>query len=680
MRKFQRLLPIVVILLVAFLLRTYRLTEIPPGLTHDEANHGREAMGILAGNLALFFPLNYGSEPLYSYTVAGHMLLLGKGPLALRLVNVFFGLLAISATFLWGKIAFDRRLAWFAAAIMALSFWSLASSREALRAGMMPFFTAGAMIFFWLLLQRSRTKAAEAASGAGEESGRPAGKRHTSPSPFLLAAGLTVCLTAILYNYLAARVLWLTFPIFLLYLGLFHRSRLRRVWLPTAISLAATALLVTPMFLYLQRNPQAQTRLQMFGGTLQDLLQGNVAPLLEKAAGALLAFFWPGHGDQFLAYNIPGRPVFEPLSALLFLVGVAVCLWRWRRPKYAFLLTWFIVGIAPSLITGATANTTRNVGALSTTFLLPALGFVTMARIAQNRIGRQGRRVAVIVAGLWLIFAGWNTVRDYFVQWGQSPDVRAAYQHTLVEALSFLEQSESEDPVVISSVRPGAAHNPSIALVTSPQPADRRWVDARRAIVFPRGGAAQLVVLSEAPLHPAFGDWTRQLQTVTLGPDDLDPSFTLYRLERPQRLPGDPEPVPFGGDRAAMMLLGSGWLSDGTRAGETAQLMHVWRVVDPLAVGPLHQAIQATDVVLFTHVLDGSGQILAQEDRSDAPSWDWRAGDVVVQIHEIRVPPETPAGRYRAMVGLYDRQTVQPLPLLETGQPRAEVDPLNVMP
>ena len=60
--------PIVLILLVAFALRVWNLTGIPPGLTHDEANHGREAIGILNGVLLYFFPLNYGSEPIYSYT------------------------------------------------------------------------------------------------------------------------------------------------------------------------------------------------------------------------------------------------------------------------------------------------------------------------------------------------------------------------------------------------------------------------------------------------------------------------------------------------------------------------------------------------------------------------------------------------------------------------------------
>ena len=72
------------ILLLALALRLFRLNEIPPGLTHDEANHGREAVEILDGVLRYYFPLNYGSEPLYSYTVAGSMALMGENVYALR--------------------------------------------------------------------------------------------------------------------------------------------------------------------------------------------------------------------------------------------------------------------------------------------------------------------------------------------------------------------------------------------------------------------------------------------------------------------------------------------------------------------------------------------------------------------------------------------------------------------
>ena len=150
MRKFLILIGLILLLALAF--RLYRLTDIPPGLTHDEANHGREALEILDGVLRYYFPLNYGSEPIYSYTVAGSMALLGENLFTLRLVNVLFGLAAIVATAVWARQAFDKATALVGAGLLAVSFWPLASSREALRAGMLPFFMVLAVWFFWQIV------------------------------------------------------------------------------------------------------------------------------------------------------------------------------------------------------------------------------------------------------------------------------------------------------------------------------------------------------------------------------------------------------------------------------------------------------------------------------------------------------------------------------------------------
>lgn len=661
----------VIILLVAFFLRVHLLGEIPPGLTHDEANHGREAIGLLAGNLALFFPLNYGSEPLYSYTVAGLMGLVGRGLLALRLVTVYFGLLALSATYLFGRLVFGRRVGWLAAALMAISFWPVASSREALRAGMMPFFSTGAMVFLWLLFSRARARV-----GAG-------GRISVSGSDWPLAAGLALCVAAMLYNYLAARVLWLVFPLFLLYLGIAHRGLLRRLWPAVVAALGISALLATPMFLYLRQHPEAQTRLQMFGGVLGDLLQGNLRPLLETAGGALLAFGWPGMGDQFLAYNIPGRPVLTPLTALFFVLGVGICLWRWRKPRFALLLFWFFVGVTPSLLTGATANTTRNVGAMPATFLLPAIGFMFLAqRLANKR--DVFRRVVPLVAAAWLALVVWSTVSDYFVRWGQAPEVRAAYMHTLVEQLAYVKVKAQSEDVIVSSLLPGPAHNQSIGLVLAPERRDLRWVDARYALVAPPASEATLLAPAATPLHDAFQEWAEPLETVRLRDDDLNPSFSVLRLTIAKSLPARESAVPFGESEAAVSLIGSRWLTPQVRAGETAELLQVWRVDDASAVGPRVAAIDGSDVVLFTHVLDDAGQILAQADRLDAPSSTWQTGDVVLQVHHISIAADATPGTYTAVAGLYDRASGQPLPVLGADgrwdDTRATVDSLNIIP
>ncbi len=673
--RFHRLSPVKrnallgLILLGAFLLRSRVLASAPPGLTHDEANHGREAIGILQGHVALFFPLNYGSEPLYSYTAAALMALMGRGLLALRLVNVYFGLLAIAATYTFGRLAFDRGVGLLAAALMAICFWPLAASRQALRAGMMPFLVVGAVIAFWVLLRRAR-----AGPGPGLQRLWPA------------AGALSLCLAATLYNYLAARVLWLLFPLFLVYLALQRRQLFRRVWLPVTAALLLTALLAAPMFFYLQQHPEAQTRLQMFG-VLQELRQGQLAPLLQSASKAMLAFVWPGAGDRFLAYNLPGRPTLTPLTAIFFVLGLAFCLWRWRRPAYAFLLLWFFVGIIPSLLTGATANTTRNAAAMPATFLLPAVGLAALAQSVRQRWKgnvRQGRWLLALFLGAWLGLTIYSVTGDYFRRWARAPEVRAAYMQTLRRQLGYLQARPSSAPPILSSELPGPAHNQSIGLVLQPDLRDVRWVDARSALILPREPGSLALIPSSTPLHTIFTPWLTPQETVRLRPDDLDPWFIVYTLRQLPPLPQQQEPASFGLDGPALILEGSRWLTADARAGEAAELLLVWRVQDARGVGPYHAAIDGSDVVLFTHLLDGSGQIVAQDDRLDAPSSSWQSGDLVLQVHRLALPARLPPGVYTAVAGLYDRATQQPIPVVgEQGRwdaTRARVDLLNIKP
>ncbi len=635
-RMWKRVGLILLILLLAFGLRLAALTSLPPGLTHDEANHGREAIGILDGILLFYFPLNYGSEPLYSYVVAGFMALLGEGLLALRLVNVMAGTAVIAVVYAWANRAFDRRVALVTAVLLALSFWPVATSREALRAGLLPLFMTLAVWFFWRLFER-----------------RSLVIGHSS-----LVIGFGVCVAVTLHIYLAARVAWLLFPLFLLYLLLAHRPAFWRMWRPTLAGLLLAALLVLPMFLYLERYPYALTRLDMLDRPLNDLQQGNWQPMARNVAGALLAFVWPGQGDQFLAYNIPGRPVFEAVTAVFFLIGIAVCLWRWRRPSYAFVLLWFGVGILPSLITGATANTTRNLAALPAVFILPAIGFWATASWFMKRWPRYGQVVTAVTLTLWLLWVGATTINDYFIRWGQSPDVRGAYQQNLVAALAYLDGREINGPVLLSTVYPGPAHDPSIALVLAGN-ADFRWSDARYALVLPGGQETLAVIPTSTPLHPAFAALAQPQQTIQLRPDDLDPSFTLVELAALEMGEWDTA-VNFND---ALTLRQARWLADSVTPGGAAELLTIWQVQDPARVGPIVPPAFTTDVVLFTQVLAADGRPLAQRDSLEAPSWGWQPGDVILQIHTIPIPTDTLPGEYPAIIGMYDRASGARLPV-----------------
>ena len=127
----------------------------------------------------------------------------------------------------------------------------------------------------------------------------------------------------------------------------------------------------------------------------------------------------------------------------MFILGLGVSLWRWRNPAYAFLIIWFVVGILPTLVTGPTANTTRNIGVMTAVYTLPAIGFIFIKVWLTNRWGQKAAQLAGILGIIWILFIAAVTVRDYYGRWAQDPKVQDAYQGNLVRSLDYLDSLEA---------------------------------------------------------------------------------------------------------------------------------------------------------------------------------------------------------------------------------------------
>jgi hypothetical protein len=650
---------LLLILLLAASLRFYHLGAVPPGLTHDEAGHGHDALAILHGARPIYQTVGYGREPLYDYLLAGWMGVAGTTIPMLRLSGVLLGLGTLLVTFAWVRLAFDEITALAAVALQAASFWSLATSRQVLRSSLLPLLFTAAVYFYWRAIYG------------------PAGVRGDEKRGGLRweVAGVGLALGASLYTYIPARVLWLAFPLFLAYLALFHRPIGWRVVLSTLIGVGAGLLLAVPLFAYLQAHPHLERRLGMLSGPLEALAGGNPAPLLERMAGYGASFFLPGRGDDFLAYALPGRPVFDLLTGALFLAGLVWCVARIRRPACGFALVWLAAGISPSLLTGATASTTRSIAAMPVVFLFPALAFAAARRRAAARWGGAATWGVELAFAALVLVTGWSAARDYFVSWGRSAEVRAAYQHTLVEEARVLDARPEVALAALSSLYPHAPHDPYVfELGLQRDDLATRWFDGRRALVLPDRPSACLLAPSGAPLAPYFADLPglHEREVVHLRPDDLDPFFIVYdwepragRAALQARLAASPAeralPVNFGD---AFELLGY----ELRVVGREVEVTTLWRVLDPIPLRPSDLSIVEQDVTLFVHVLDEAGHVVAQEDRLDAPAWDWQAGDLVAQIHRLSLPSERPPGELSLHVGAYRRLDGRRWPVLADGE------------
>ncbi|MDJ0755172.1 MAG: glycosyltransferase family 39 protein [Ardenticatenaceae bacterium] len=622
--------PILTILLLAYGLSVVGLSDMPPGLTHDEAAHGWEALQVLGGEFRYYFPLGYGREPLYAYLLAGTMKLIGVSPFTLRLVIPWAMIYALAGGYSWSRREFGRPAALLTSAFWAVGFWPIAVSRQALRSGLLPLLLVLMAIGVTLAL-------------------KPAAKRKT-PS-WQISAILALTGGLMLHTYIAARVLWILPLLFWLALWIVDRDRARISARPLLLGTLGGLVLGAPLMIFLQLNPGLESRLDMLSRPLTALLDGDVWPLVNNSWASLKALAWPGAGDYFLAYNIPGRPTLEITSALLAVLGLGVVLWRWRQPPYLYLLLWLGVGLAPSLITGPTANTTRNIGALPPLYALVGIG----GWVLIQRLPRGWWRPAVGV--ILITAAAGQSSRDYFAVWQTSPDVRAAYQSTIIAALDEIEQTIPPDqPLMISSVYPGPAHDPLIGdLVLGAGDRPLRWVDARRALLFPAGNAVEAFVPSAADLHPLFASWSTVKSQTNLPAGELDPLITHYQIAPPP-LDNVNALAEFEG---AITLLSAEWLADNVPPGGVAEMMTVWQIESP-AVWPA-AADRAPDLAIFVHVLADDGEIFTQEDRLDAPFSTWRSGDLLVQIHQLYLPPETTPGDYRGRLGMYERGSEQRL-------------------
>ena len=101
----------VLILLVfaVVMLRFHRITELPPGLHVDAGANGADALEVLQGRHALFFPeKNNGREWLGIYPIALTVSLMGRTELAVRLPTILAGVSAIFAVFWLGRLLFGK--------------------------------------------------------------------------------------------------------------------------------------------------------------------------------------------------------------------------------------------------------------------------------------------------------------------------------------------------------------------------------------------------------------------------------------------------------------------------------------------------------------------------------------------------------------------------------------------
>jgi len=443
---------LVLILLLAGLLRLWRLSEVPVSLFGDELDVGYQAYSILKtgrdyyGN---YMPLHFHSlaewrTPLYLYSVVPTVGLFGISPLGVRLPAAIFGILGVYVFYLLTKELFeDERFGLLSAFVLAISPWHIQYSRAAFEVTQLLFFLILGLFFFFKALKNGRW--------------------------LWLSA---VCFSLTPWVYSTAK---LFVPMLILFLVV--------VWWKDLLGLKGKYLLRSAVVFVIVGGPMVYSVL--FGGAAQRFgyvsvftnpstehevgvarlndaqMRGErgtgISPRIDDRALHNKYVYWGENlisnyfrafsteflfisGDPNLRHSIKGMGQLYRVEAFVLLLGL---IWfftsKIEKKKKLLIVFWLMAGAVPAAITRDGGNhATRLI------LILPPLGFL----IAYG-ISRLNRFWLVVFGAMLMVNFGFYE-HDY---WVHNPWNSERWWHSgFREAISEIKSSESDyDRIVIST-------------------------------------------------------------------------------------------------------------------------------------------------------------------------------------------------------------------------------------
>ena len=675
--------------LVVAALRFYRLSEIPSGLFDDGGANGVDALRVLQGEHAIFFPeRSNGREWLGIYWVALTTSILGRTMLAVRLPTALAGAGTVFLVFWLGQLLFGRDersgrvtrwrgllIGGVGAGLLAVSLGQTVLGRTAFRINLLPLLLSLSIALLWWGW-RQRDWARVALAGA--------------------------CAGLLLHTYTPARVTPLLFLLFGVSFLVPLRSDVRkmiRTELPWAsLFVGAAALAAAPILVYFALNPEhlflRSNQLWLF-----DPGRSQGGPLVKFLANVwrhLLAF--GVHGDLNWRHNLPGQPMLNPWEAFFFWLGAATALWRWRWPAYRLLLLWLGLLILPATLAieaSSSLNTVRMIGAVPAIYLLAAVGIweafgllrksylalPVRAELLPQASGTGIGIAAGAVVGALILWQGTLTYRAYFQEWAPAPVLSEWYQVEWTRLAKALNEEPPHADVVY--LLPSSVHEEHASF-------DYLYHGAAPAYVI------HTLMPSLAQKIESALAATENLSTVRVVEWNPDPPLTengdesiIALLEKYGRYLGSGEFAGFGFHEYSDLDLGRTWtayeylealtviydggislhgfaLGLGENQLSAQELLNLgteralWLALQWQTAPGLEIDYKAS---LRLHDVEGTRLYkddVTMADFNHAPTSKWKVGEPVDNLFRFDLPADLPPGEYELRLVVYDSVSHKP--------------------
>lgn len=679
--RWLELIIVSILLLIGFGVRVHDIATVPMGFSANEIIGIRVTEVIQDRTFRVFFTTENGSIESFFYMLQIPVtLLVGDGLVGYRMMPLWTSLITLALVYAVARRLFGISVGFIALITMCFGIWPVLIGRTATHVSLV-----GAMTLITLL----------AASHAFylQQNIRPLRPKTISYTYLALAVVLSA------YTDYTGLMAGVGVFLFVLYLWYTRQTVSRHTWWNTGYALTLSMIFGLPYLISFLRTASVSGLYVFWRDRPTSPLN-----LLESIGHTLVAFAWRGDADP--AHNIPGLALLPPEGALIAAVGLIAALWRWRKPNYALLVIFFILGLLPDMWLRGGPDYEALAFVNPLVYILIGVGVVEFFRILRENsdppeklawLKRQGflgewpqplYRITVIF--VLIIFARniWF-FRQLFADWPNRPDTQQAYHTNIGQLAVYLDHNPDGPPVLICSPQ----IHPTTRITEAPsdqqllewmlhrEDIPYRVANCRQDFILLNAGATMRVVFTDAAdvttLPVQIRHWLEDAQPLSSQYLDRGTAYLLEverrladmggtlqresqifypRVSTEDELEHVPLPVRFGGNLA---LMGHEPLPlEGEhRPGDVFTLVTYWRVDGPVLPNAgvfirLHDTPQASPYSEVNELQVDTSRLQAR--------------DIIVQVGLLRLPDTLRSQEYRLTIGVYDGETVNQLPVYDT--------------
>lgn len=384
-RKFHR--EILLLLVVSALIIFYQFPHVPVNLARDEVEFARLALSLEKGVYTPYSTLATGHSTLYFYILLLFFKLFGVSKFVLRFPSALFGVLGGVVFYLLMKKVFQKAPPSFVRSYLPIGLailfvsmrWYFNFARFAFEGTFLLFLELVSLYF--LFIYREKRKPIFALWSA-------------------IFAGFAF------HSYTPGRIFFIL-PFLWIALG-WGKVRIR-VFI---ISYLMFLLVIFPLFSYLLIRGDSRIDEQSFLTSVELTLKDKTTIFKENIKR--VAFMFHIEGDMNGRHNYPQKPALNIFMGSLFVIGLFIALYRYRKFPNLFFVTYFLLSLGPSLLT----HYRENPHMLRTFTAIPSVVYFVGLTLQFILHSIQRMRIRALVLGVllyMLILSSLYELRAYFL-------------------------------------------------------------------------------------------------------------------------------------------------------------------------------------------------------------------------------------------------------------------------